>query len=46
MKAAPDGNGQVVDQDEVNKLVDYALTHGVNYFDTAPPYCQGLSEEF
>ena len=25
MKAAPDGNGQVVDQDEVNKLVDYAL---------------------
>lgn len=46
MKAAPDGNGQVVDQDEVNKLVDYALAHGVNYFDTAPPYCQGLSEEF
>ena len=45
MKAAPDGNGQVVDQDEVNKLVDYALAHGVNYFDTAPPYCQGLSEE-
>ena len=46
MKAAPDGNGQIVDQDEVNKLVDYALAHGVNYFDTAPPYCQGLSEEF
>ena len=45
MKAAPDGNGQIVDQDEVNKLVDYALAHGVNYFDTAPPYCQGLSEE-
>lgn len=26
------------DQDEVNKMVDYALEHGVNYFDTAPAY--------
>ncbi|MBO4314493.1 MAG: aldo/keto reductase [Prevotella sp.] len=25
-------------QDEVNKMVDYALEHGVNYFDTAPAY--------
>ncbi|MBR0107833.1 MAG: aldo/keto reductase, partial [Pyramidobacter sp.] len=24
------------DQDEVNQLVDYAIEHGVNYFDTAP----------
>ena len=24
------------DQDEVNSLVDYAIEHGVNYFDTAP----------
>ena len=23
-------------QDEVNQLVDYAIEHGVNYFDTAP----------
>ena len=23
-------------QDEVNRLVDYAIAHGVNYFDTAP----------
>ena len=45
MKDSPDGKGQVVDQEEVNRLVDYALAHGVNYFDTAPPYCQGLSEE-
>ena len=45
MKPAPDGNGQIVDQQAVNELVDYALAHGVNYFDTAPPYCQGLSEE-
>ena len=23
-------------QDEVNQLVDYAIEHGVNYYDTAP----------
>ncbi len=35
----------VIDQDAVNELVDYAIEHGVNYFDTAPVYCQGWSEE-
>ena len=45
MISNPDGEGQIVDQEEVNRLVDYALAHGINYFDTAPPYCQGLSEE-
>lgn len=35
----------VVDQDAVNELVDYAIEHGVNYFDTSPIYCQGWSEE-
>ena len=34
----------VVDQEAVNRLVDYALEHGVNYFDTAPVYLQGTSE--
>ncbi|MCD8289073.1 MAG: aldo/keto reductase [Prevotella sp.] len=33
-----------IDQEMVNRLVDYALAHGVNYFDTAPVYCQGKSE--
>lgn len=33
-----------IDQDMVNELVDYALAHGVNYFDTAPPYVRGWSE--
>ena len=32
------------DQDEVNRLVDYAVEHGVNYFDTAPVYMNGESE--
>ena len=35
----------VVDQDNVNELVDYAIAHGVNYFDTSPVYLQGQSEE-
>ena len=31
-------------QEEVNELVDYAIEHGVNYFDTAPMYMGGQSE--
>ncbi len=34
-----------IEQEMVNKLVDYAIDHGVNYFDTSPAYCQGHSEE-
>ena len=34
----------VIDQEQVNSLVDYALEHGINYFDTAPVYGQGESE--
>ena len=34
----------VIDQEEVNRLVDYALAHGINYYDTSPVYCQGKSE--
>lgn len=33
-----------IDQEQVNRLVDYALAHGVNYFDTSPAYCKGFSE--
>lgn len=33
-----------VDQETVNGLVDYAIEHGVNYFDTAPVYIRGWSE--
>ena len=32
------------DQDMINKQVDYAIEHGLNYFDTSPVYCQGKSE--
>lgn len=40
-ETAPD----VIDQEQVNRLVDYAMEHGVNYYDTSPAYCQGKSEE-
>lgn len=33
-----------IDQEIVNRQVDYAIEHGVNYFDTSPAYCQGMSE--
>lgn len=42
---SPDGNGNVIDQDAVNALIDYAIAHGVNYFDTSPVYVQGWSEK-
>ena len=42
-KSAREGNGEI-DQETVNALVDYAISHGVNYFDTSPAYCQGFSE--
>ena len=37
-------NEDEVDQEMVNQQVDYAIEHGVNYFDTSPAYCKGLSE--
>ena len=33
-----------IDQEMVNRQVDYAIEHGVNLFDTSPAYCQGRSE--
>lgn len=41
---APEKGGNVIDQDAVNELIDYAMAHGVNYYDTSPVYVQGWSE--
>lgn len=41
---SPADDGNPIDQQTVNTLVDYAIAHGVNYFDTAPVYLQGFSE--
>ena len=42
---SPAADGNPIDQEAVNELVDYAIAHGVNYFDTAPVYIQGFSEK-
>ena len=45
LRQKTDGSGEEeVDQDAVNELVDYAIEHGVNFFDTAPVYVRGWSE--
>lgn len=41
----PAKDGNVIDQDAVNELIDYAIEHGVNLFDTSPIYVQGWSEK-
>ena len=43
-RSAREGEDEVIDQNMVNEMVDYAIAHGVNYFDTSPAYCRGLSE--
>ena len=43
LRKKSDGTEEI-DQDAVNELVDYAIAHGVNYFDTAPVYIRGWSE--
>ena len=37
--------GSVIDQEAVNEMVDYAIEHGINYFDTSPAYLMGQSEK-
>lgn len=32
------GRRAPLDQEAVNRMIDYALEHGINYFDTAPAY--------
>ena len=40
----PGGKGKDIDQAAVDEMVDYALAHGVKYFDTAAPYHESYSE--
>ena len=37
-------NGEDVDYDEFNKMIDYYMEQGFNYFDTAHGYLGGKSE--
>lgn len=34
-----------IDETQVDEMVDYAISHGINYFDTAHPYHGGMSEK-
>ena len=45
MKGSSEGSKREIDQEMVNSLVDYAIEHGINYFDTAPTYLRGFSED-
>ena len=40
----PGGGETDIDQAQVDKMTDYAIEHGVNYFDTAYPYHGSCSE--
>ncbi|MBR0482048.1 MAG: aldo/keto reductase [Firmicutes bacterium] len=37
-------DGKTIDEDQVAKMFDIAIKGGVNYFDTAWPYHEGMSE--
>ena len=39
-----EGEKKFVDQEKVDEMVAYAYANGVNYFDTAPYYCNSNSE--
>ena len=45
MRLAMDADGKIL-PDEVQKMVDYAIAHGINYFDTAYRYHAGESENY
>ncbi len=43
MRLPTDADGKI-DETQLAEMTDYAMSHGVNYFDTAYPYHGGMSE--
>lgn len=43
-RETPEGVRNFIDEAKAEQLVDYAIAHGINYFDTAWMYHQGESE--
>ena len=39
------GSNAAIDVAAVQRVIDYCIEHGVNYFDTSPAYCRGESEK-
>lgn len=35
---------KIIDEEETKRMIEYAVSHGINYFDTAYPYHTGKSE--
>ena len=44
MMRLPQNSDGSIAEENVAEMVDYALKNGVNYFDTAYPYHEGMSE--
>jgi len=40
------GKGEPIDYEKAQEIIDYAMTNGINYFDTAYVYHGGESEKF
>ncbi len=41
-----EGQGEKIDWEKAQKIIDYAMSHGINYYDTAYRYHGGESERF
>jgi predicted aldo/keto reductase-like oxidoreductase len=48
MRLPTKGEGMTapIDQEKAQEIIDYAMSHGINYFDTAYVYHGGKSEQF
>ena len=38
--------GEKIDREKAREIIDYAMSHGINYYDTAYRYHGGESERF
>ena len=41
-----EGQGEKIDREKAQEIIDYAMSHGITYYDTAYRYHGGESERF